>query len=152
MFFNKIIKYLLIIILDSVNFIISLTNTCMYFHHWNLTNSKLFGFPYFLHWNLGEYIQRWILTFIPSCTTDQTLETRLYNTNIIVDICTVIQSTPVRLSTDCDVVLHICYYWHAGTICLNQFLNENLFVDENGESSKDLTTFLFYCDNVTELK
>lgn len=74
----------------------------------------------------GKLIQRWIFKTVSCCTINQTTPTRLYNTNITLDICSIIQSTAICLFADCHAIFYLRNYWHAGIFPLS-LVKSNLF-------------------------
>lgn len=62
----------------------------------------------------GQRLERWIFKTIPSGSIDQTNASRGHYSSIAVDIRTIIQSTALRMFTDCNAILYLCNRWHAG--------------------------------------
>lgn len=90
---------------------------------WTILTTFLFfsqTFP-----SAGKLIQRWIFKTVSCCTINQTTPTRLYNTNITLDICSIIQSTAICLFADCHAIFYLRNYWHAGIF---HFLSPSLIL------------------------
>lgn len=72
-----------------------------------------YSFPILL-FCVGKLLQRWILKTVSCRTINQVTATRLYNTNITLDIRSIIQSTAICLFADCHAIFYLRNYWHAG--------------------------------------
>jgi hypothetical protein len=64
----------------------------------------------------GKLVQRRFFKTVPCCTVNQATAARLYNTNITLDIRSIIQSTAICLFADCHAIFYLRNYWHAGIL------------------------------------
>lgn len=67
-----------------------------------------------INYILGQITKTWLSETISRCSFDQINASRSNYSSITVDICTIIQSTALRVFVNCNVVLHLCNRWHAG--------------------------------------
>lgn len=71
-------------------------------------------FPLNTNQNIGEHIQLGLSAIVSRITAHQTTATELFHSNFAVDLCSIIQSTAIRLPAHRHAVLHLFGCWNAG--------------------------------------
>lgn len=73
---------------------------------------------------LGFRLQHRFSQIVSRRSFNQITTTRCHHSYAPVDLCTIIQSPPLRLLTDSDAVLHLRHYWDAGKWKIYSILND----------------------------